>query len=379
MESSSPSLRSLWRLRLGLGAVVLLGAAICFLGTSWDIQWHSLIGRDRTLIPPHEMMLTGVGLSGVAALSSVLLETIWARRNRLLAERTVRFAGLFNGSLGAYMAGFAALDAAVAFPLDAYWHSLYGIDVSIWAPFHVMIITGMGLAGLGGAYMLASAGRLADEHRDVWIRRLGYAGALAGFGTTFNIFVFLLFNAFERQGIITLGGVSIIVFPLLAALLSAAILTAAVRAVPWRWAAAGVALAGLVLVVAVGLYVPPATNLLVQIEHQSFRRHNPGIALVAFEWPLMSVLAAVTFDVVRRAIRRVGSSQQALLVAVALCSVLACLPVMPIEPALGVAIFMALGGPGTAISLLLGLAGAFWGAWLGGRAAQALRNMEAAA
>src|SRR5215469_10913705 len=111
MEMPNPSLRSLWRLRLGLGAVVLLGSVICFLGTSWDIQWHSLIGRDRTLIPPHQMMLGGVALGGIAALADVVVETIWARRNRVVAERTVRFAGLFSASLGGYVAGFAALDA----------------------------------------------------------------------------------------------------------------------------------------------------------------------------------------------------------------------------------------------------------------------------
>src|SRR5256714_15040587 len=135
MEKPTLSLRSLWRLRLGLGAVVLLGSVICFLGTSWDIQWHSLIGRDRTLIPPHLMMLGGVTLGGIAALTDVLVETIWARRSPRVAERTVRFSGIFSASLGGYVAGFAALDAAVAFPLDAYWHALYGIDVSIWAPF----------------------------------------------------------------------------------------------------------------------------------------------------------------------------------------------------------------------------------------------------
>lgn len=88
---------------------------MCFLGTSWDIQWHSLIGRDRILIPPHEMMLGGVALTGIP---DIVLETIWARRSPLLAECMVPFAGFFSGSLGGYVAGFAALDAAVAFPLD---------------------------------------------------------------------------------------------------------------------------------------------------------------------------------------------------------------------------------------------------------------------
>jgi hypothetical protein len=372
MEMPIPSLRSLWRLRLGLGAVVLLGSVICFLGTSWDIQWHSLIGRDRILIPPHIMMLSGVTLGGVAALTDVLVETIWARRNPLVAEHTVPFAGVFNASLGGYVAGFAALDAAVAFPLDAYWHALYGIDVSIWAPFHVMILGGMAMTALGGAYLLASAGGLAAAQGAVAARRLGYLGAVATFAATFNIFTFLTFNALEPRGMIDLGIVVVDVFPLLMTLLSGAVLVLAVRVVPWRWAATGVAAVSLVLVGAVALFVPPATDLLVQIEHQQFQRPDPGIAFVAFQWPLMPVLVAVAIDIVRRGARRTG-------IALAICCLLACIPVTPLRPLRGTeTLFVALGAAGVLASVLLGLVGALWGAWLGGRAGLALANAEAA-
>ena len=372
METRTPSLRSLWRLRLGLGAVVLLGSVICFLGTSWDIQWHSLIGRDRTLIPPHIMMLGGVTLSGTAALADVLVETIWARRNRMVAERTVRFAGLFNASLGGYVAGFAALDAAVAFPLDAYWHALYGIDVSIWAPFHVMILGGMAMTALGGAYLLASAGRLAAGEGARAAERLGYLGAVAAFAAAFNVFTFLVFDGMGERGTIDLGAFTINLFPFLATLVSASILVLAVRVVPWRWTATCVALVGVLLVAAVAIFVPPATDLLVQVEHQQFRELDPGISLVAFQWPLMPVLAAVAIDLVRRGSRRSA-------VPLAICCLLACMPVIPIQPLRGVDLFEALGGAGLVASLLLGLAGALWGAWLGSRAGLALANAEVTA
>jgi hypothetical protein len=368
-----PTLRSLWRLRLGLGAVVLLGSVICFLGTSWDIQWHSLIGRDRILIPPHIMMLSGVGIAGIAALTDILVETLWARRNPIVAAHSVRFAGLFNGPLGGYVAGFAALDAAVAFPLDAYWHAIYGIDVTIWAPFHIMILGGMASAALGGAYLLASAGRLAAGQGATAAGRLGYLGAVGGFAATFNILTFLVFNGMGEQGMINLGAFTIDIFPLLATLLCATILVVAVQVVPWRWTATSVALVSLVLVVAVALFVPPATSLLAQAEHQQFRRFNPGIALVAFQWPLMPWLAAVVIDLVRRGARRSVSIQ------LAVCCLLACLPVVLIGPLRGIGLFVAIGAVGAAGSLLLGLAGALWGAWLGGRAGLALANAEAAA
>jgi hypothetical protein len=52
--------------------------------------------------------------------------------------------------------------------------------------------------------------------------------------------------------------------------------------------------------------------------------------------------------------------------------------VLPIDPLRGVALLVTLGAAGAVATLLLGLAGALWGAWLGGRAGLALANVEAA-
>src|SRR5260370_34648268 len=66
LPGSSVSLRQVSALRLAFGLVASLGTIIFLEGTCWDIQWHTYIGRDRTLIPPHILMLTGVTISGVA-------------------------------------------------------------------------------------------------------------------------------------------------------------------------------------------------------------------------------------------------------------------------------------------------------------------------
>src|SRR3984893_4801478 len=96
------SLQSVATLRLVLGLTALLGAIIFLEGTSWDIQWHSYIGRDRTLMPPHIMMLSGVALSGISGLLTVLIESLWARRNKIIAQYSSGFAEIFSGPLGAY-------------------------------------------------------------------------------------------------------------------------------------------------------------------------------------------------------------------------------------------------------------------------------------
>src|SRR5436305_14421178 len=86
------SLRAVSTLRLVLGLTALLGAIIFLEGTSWDIHWHTYIGRDRTLIPPHIMMLSGVALSGIPGLLTVLIESWWVRRNKIIMQYSSRFA-----------------------------------------------------------------------------------------------------------------------------------------------------------------------------------------------------------------------------------------------------------------------------------------------
>ena len=156
-RTSTLSLRTVWTLRPALGMTALLGAIVFLEGSSWDIQWHSLIGRDRTLIPPHIMMLIGVTISGLSGLLTVCIESWWARRSEIVKKNGTNFADIFYGPLGAYVVGFGALLAAVAFPLDAYWHTLYGIDVRIWAPFHIMFAEAASTALAMIAFSLAGS------------------------------------------------------------------------------------------------------------------------------------------------------------------------------------------------------------------------------
>ena len=204
-ETHIGSLHMVRALRLAFGSVILLGATLFFLGTSWDIQWHTYIGRDRTLIPPHIIMLLGITLCGISALSTVLIETFWAHRDAQVAQSSTQFADAFHGSLGAYIVGFGALDSAIGFPLDSYWHSLYGIDVQIWAPFHVMIIAGMAAAALGAVYMFVSTAHLAVRDSAPLARKLSHAGTLIALAVMLSTLTFLLFDAYGSMGTLTLA------------------------------------------------------------------------------------------------------------------------------------------------------------------------------
>lgn len=377
------SLNSILNLRLALGLGILLGTIIFFLGVCWDIQWHSFIGRDRTLIPPHVMMLFGVTMSGLAALTVILIETMWTRRNQLLTQYSTAFVGGFSGPSGAYIAGFGALNTAIAFVLDSYWHALYGIDVSIWAPFHVMLLAGVVITGLGAAYMLVSVARLARQTGTLGKTRIGYLGASTAFSTIIGIIAILIIDSVNHpQGYIALPGVTINLFPVLAGLTTTWILIAAVIAIPWRWAATLVSGITLLLLLVMAAFVPTAMDFLMAEEHLVYRdvittNIDPHLALMAFEWPLITALiVAVLLDLFTMIAQRKNWSRRTLTAVLAFAALPACFPVLPIAPlAVSLEIWQYTGmGFGSLLSLSLGLLGILSGIWLGRHMGEAMRT-----
>jgi hypothetical protein len=379
------SLNSLVNLRLAAGLSLLLSAIIFFVGVSWDIQWHSFIGRDRTLIPPHVMMLLGVTISGLAALSVVLIETRWVRHNAHLAQYSTAFAGGFSGSAGAYIAGFGALNTAIAFVLDSYWHALYGIDVTIWAPFHVMLLAGMVISGLGAAYMLISVAQLAGQTGAKGKMRAGYLGASAAFSAVIAIIAILIIDGtnYPQAYIVFpgLSGAAINVFPFLAGLTSIWILIAAIAAIPWRWAATVVSGFTVLLVLLMAAFVPAAMDFLMAEEHLVYREviktHiDPHLPLLALEWPLTTALIiAVLLDLFTGIALRKGWSRPVLTGVLALVALPACFPVFPIVPLdVSLEIWHQTGmGLWFLLSLGLGLLGILLGIWFGRHMGEAMR------
>ncbi len=375
----TPSLRAVATLRLVLGLTALLGAIIFLEGTSWDIQWHSYIGRDRTLIPPHIMMLSGVALSGISGLLTVLIESWWARRNTIIAQESVGFAEIFSAPLGAYIVGFTALTAAVAFPLDAYWHALFGIDVAIWAPFHVMFAASMGIVALGAAYMLISAAHLAARLGTAGggTRRAAMLGVALALATVLSLFTLLLFDALSRKNFIDLGFMSINVFPLLSGMLVAFTLVAAAYAIPWRWAATFVSGCYFLLAGIMAVFVQPATDWLLTVERLQYRKTPAFTSIVALEWFITPLVVAILIDVIMRRARRKQWSRRKLTLILALTALLSgALPVVFIFPLLPVGLALELGIAGSLASLLLGLAGTYLGTVFGRNVGESIDSLE---
>jgi hypothetical protein len=150
-------------LRLGVAAALLACLVGSSAGLAWDIDWHQFVGRDSFLTPPHAVLYGGVAAAGVVALAGVLLES-W----RSWPGATSLWAVVLRVPLGLFVTGSGILALMASAPLDNYWHELYGLDVTLWAPFHVMGLVGGVLVVMGAVYLFAA--ELARR------RRLGLGG-----------------------------------------------------------------------------------------------------------------------------------------------------------------------------------------------------------
>lgn len=137
-----------------IGYFVVLAAMLSSsFGLDWDLAWHHWVGRDKFLTPPHILIYSGILVTGLTPLFVILRDSWVSHRTPMRRQETVGVFGLFRAPLGFFVVGFSMLASALAAPLDNYWHQLYGIDVTLWAPFHVMGLVGGIGAGIGAAYI----------------------------------------------------------------------------------------------------------------------------------------------------------------------------------------------------------------------------------
>ena len=132
--------RALWALLVAK----LVGAW----GIGWDIRWHLMIGRDSFWIAPHAMTYASVIAGALIPLGVLAVET-WRRRwgaDRLRAATTVGR----RGTRGFHLAWWGMIITILAAPIDDLWHRLFGLDVTIWSPPHLLLFAGFQVAHLGG-------------------------------------------------------------------------------------------------------------------------------------------------------------------------------------------------------------------------------------
>lgn len=291
-RASEAGRETAWR----LAGSALLGLALTLFiaGVAWDIQWHTNVGRDRVLTLPHQLLLSGIALAGIVSLALIVRESyrIW-RGLAAPARDNVTLLGVFHAPIGLAVAGFGALLGAIAFPLDDYWHTLYGIDVTLWAPFHVMIISSMIMAGLGSLYVQAAALNSIRSSRTRLPAQLGLAALLA---LTLATVMLALPQANVAEGLVQLGGYDIVLYPALVAFALPLGLVSALLITQQPGMATIVALTFLALRQLLFWFVPWAMNLVVAAEGLSYRAGATDLVITPYAYPATILLAALLLD-----------------------------------------------------------------------------------
>ena len=129
---------------------------IAVFGMYWDISLHIDQGRDPGPLanPAHYFILAGlfgVLLAGVIGLALPKKPT----------RTSYEIAPGWHAPVGALMITICGASSLLAFPLDDIWHRIFGQDVTLWGPTHLMLIGGASLSVLG-AWALHAEG---DEER----------------------------------------------------------------------------------------------------------------------------------------------------------------------------------------------------------------------
>jgi hypothetical protein len=202
-------------------------------GVQWDIQWHVRIGRDTFWIAPHVM--TYAGVTAAVLLSFGMLA--WDTRRGHAPVASLRIAGL-AGTRGFHLAAWGMALTVLAAPIDDLWHRLFGLDVTLWSPPHLLGIAG-GVVNSWGCLLIAR-----EVHADGAARLAGlaFAGAALFRGLHLTVEPSVL-TAYVH------GGVRFFTLAMLSALILPLALVSAARLSGRRW----MPLAVLALVIATGV------------------------------------------------------------------------------------------------------------------------------
>lgn len=299
-----------------VGAWLLLYLALqTELGLAWDRNWHDLIGRDQFWTLPHIMMYIGIGGAGIIALVVIAVDSLRYQRKApgVNDTSTIHILRFFHAPIGYVLLGFGALIDLAAAPLDNYWHTLYGIDVTLWSPFHIMGTLGGILEGVGILYIFGSE-IVAERASSKSPRRLlGFSALEWGMLAVLAAYMNLTIPALTAFIPIALGPVQLFSYALPLALAGGFSLASALQATRKPWSATLTALLLMIESLYTQAFVPFALTTSVSLLHISYRfaDRRPTFNLTLALIPLLFLIAAVTLDLLASARHRRQESRKA--------------------------------------------------------------------
>ena len=124
---------------VALTVLVFTTSIICALfGFIWDVSWHIGNGRDPGPLanPAHYFIIIGLFGIFVAGMLSVVIPF------GKPGPAAVRITRNWYAPVGGVLMAGCGLYAMIGFPLDDIWHRIFGQDVTLWGPTHLMMIGG---------------------------------------------------------------------------------------------------------------------------------------------------------------------------------------------------------------------------------------------
>ncbi len=168
---------------VALPMALFIATLICALfGFIWDVSLHVGKGRDPGPLanPAHYFILFGLFLLFVAGCMACVLPYDKP------GPSAVRITRNWYAPVGGILMAGCGLYALTGFPLDDIWHRIFGQDVTLWGPTHLMMIGGAGFSTLS-ALMLNHEGlkAMGDDAPTggifvTFIQYLGFGGVLVG-------------------------------------------------------------------------------------------------------------------------------------------------------------------------------------------------------
>ncbi|WP_059005674.1 hypothetical protein [Streptomyces specialis] len=178
------------------GPLHLLSIVLAGIGVYWDVPYHYDMGRDEGPLANPSHYFIFLGLLGMVATGGIAI----ALARKPLPRRAFKLGPTWRVPYGAVVILTGACLGFIAFPMDDVWHRMFGQDVTLWGPTHVLLLGGALFALLGSWLLCAEARQVVGDNRYLTVYEIGTAG-----------WVVLCLNAYLME--FDLGGPQ---FPLLA-------------------------------------------------------------------------------------------------------------------------------------------------------------------
>jgi hypothetical protein len=135
---------------------------VALIGMYWDMSLHIDDGRDPGPLanPAHYLILAG--LFGIFASGFIAMVLPKGKPSAV----SVRLGRDWWAPLGGVLICACGAFSLIGFPLDDVWHRLFGQDVTLWGPTHLMLIGGAAMALLGIAVLAVEGLRANQELED---------------------------------------------------------------------------------------------------------------------------------------------------------------------------------------------------------------------